>query len=94
MSRVILLGDACSGHGCFPPRPTITGQGNFIVEGKPVHCVGDSLAPHTCVSTHGGVSITGSSKFFVNGVAIARSGDAIDCGSIHIAGSGKFLVTS
>lgn len=92
MPAAVRLGDTCSGHGCFPPRPTITAASKFIVEGAAAHRVGDQLAPHTCVVTHGGVTVVGSSKFIVEGTPIARIGDAVDCGSVLMTGASKFFV--
>ena len=37
MPAVTRIGDNCTGHGCFPPRPSIAGSGNVFVKSKAVH---------------------------------------------------------
>ncbi|MDX5979643.1 PAAR domain-containing protein [Vreelandella alkaliphila] len=44
--------------------------------------------PHCGSSTcHGGTSVSGSGSVFVNGRAITRVSDAVDCGSTAATGS-------
>ena len=92
MPAVVRLGDICSGHGCFPSRPNITGSNKFFIESKAIHRVGDKWAPHTCESTHDGTQSTGSNKMFVQGKAVARISDKISCGSSNQTGSSKMFV--
>lgn len=85
---IALLGSTCSGHGCFPPRVSLTGSSFFFINGTPVHAVGDAWAIHTCTTqAHAGVLAEGSSLMYVNGKPIGRVGDAIDCGSVVAEGS-------
>jgi uncharacterized Zn-binding protein involved in type VI secretion len=37
------LGDAQSGHGCFPPTNCISGSGNVLTNKKPAMRVGDKF---------------------------------------------------
>ena len=53
MPGVSRLGDVCTGHGCFPSRPSTGASPNVFVNGIPVHRQGDSWAPHCCVTCHG-----------------------------------------
>ena len=34
MPAVTRLGDLCTGHGCYPPRPNITAASTVFVNGK------------------------------------------------------------
>lgn len=88
MPAIALLGGRCSGHGDFPPRPTISGASTVFVNGKPVVRVGDRLAPH-CNSDgcHPGSVAKGSSTVNVEGSPCARVGDKVDCGSVLAMGS-------
>lgn len=97
MPKAARMGDMCSGHTCWPPRPSVGGSPNFFVDGIPVLRVGDPWAAHTCPAipeTHASVQASGSSKFFVNGLPVARIGDAVACGSSVASGSSKFEVVS
>lgn len=89
MPAVVRIGDSCSGHGTFPPRPSTGGSGNVFVNGKAAHRQGDSWAVH-CNSVpvcHGGSLASGSATVFVNGKQIGRVGDPVDCGSVAASGS-------
>lgn len=89
MPAVTRLGDMCTGHGAFPPRPSTSGSGNVFVNGIPVHRKGDSWASHcnSRPSCHGGTLASGSSTVFANGKDIGRIGDPVDCGSSVATGS-------
>jgi uncharacterized Zn-binding protein involved in type VI secretion len=49
--------------------------------------MGDHWVEHCCVVCHDGTMQEGSSKVFINGMAAARIGDAISCGSVAAKGS-------
>ena len=90
MSKAIVLkGDNCSGHGCFPPRASLEGSPDVFVESKGVVRVGDSWAIHSCpkIPPHAGTQAEGSETVFINGKGIAREGDSISCGSKAMGGS-------
>ena len=88
MSAVTRLGDTCSGHGCFPPRPNDEASANVFVNGIGVHRKGDHWVTHCCtIICHDAVATGGSSKVFVNGKAAVRIGDEIACGSVSAQGS-------
>lgn len=87
MPGVVRLGDKCTGHGGFPPRPSITGSANVFINNKPAVTVGDSWAVHCSASCHSGVTAAGSSTVFVNGKPLMRIGDAVNCGSMAAEGS-------
>jgi|TARA_B110000285_G_scaffold69022_1_gene79373 uncharacterized Zn-binding protein involved in type VI secretion len=81
--------DSCTGHGCWPPRPTPTGSSNVFINSKPSHRKGDDWLPHVCppAPPHGAVTESGSPNVFVNGEPMARVGDSLSCGSLIKAGS-------
>ncbi|MGL5039973.1 MAG: PAAR domain-containing protein [Aeromonas sp.] len=88
MAAAARKGDKCTGHGDFPPRASISGSANVLINGLPALCVGDEFEPH-CNSDacHGGKLTAGSGSVFVNGKALGRVGDALDCGSTVAEGS-------
>jgi uncharacterized Zn-binding protein involved in type VI secretion len=90
MPAVTRKGDNCTGHGCWPSRPSTGASPNVFVNGIAVHRQGDAWAPHTCPTipeTHASVLAAGSSSVFVNGQPIGRIGDPVACGSSVAAGS-------
>lgn len=94
MPEVAVLGDVCSGHGCFPSRPNIQGSPDVMIGGKPVHRQGDAWANHCCPKRgcHSGVTSKGSSTVFVNGKAVARKGDPVSCGSTIMTGNSTVII--
>jgi uncharacterized Zn-binding protein involved in type VI secretion len=94
MPPVTRLGDICTGHGCFPPRPSISSSSNVFANGTPVVRVGDAYAPHGCGNCrpHPGNLVSGSSTVFVNGKPVGRIGDAVSCGSKVMLGSPNVLI--
>lgn len=91
MPAVTRLGDLCTGHGCWPPRPNVGASENVFVDGIAAHRQGDAWAAHTCPSipeTHGSVLASGSPTVFCNGVQLGRIGDPVACGSAVATGSG------
>lgn len=90
MPGVSRKGDQCSGHGCWPARPSTTGSPNVFVNGIAAHRQGDAWAPHTCPSipeTHASTLAKGSVTVLVNGKPLARIGDPVACGSVVAQGS-------
>lgn len=88
MPAVTRLGDNCTGHGCYGPRPAVSASPDVFANGIPVHRKNDSWVVHCCgPSCHSGLLAKGSSTVFVNGLDIARIGDPIDCGSASAEGS-------
>ncbi len=88
MPAVHRLGDICTGHACFPPRPNVQASPNVFVNGIPVHRLGDAWATHCCGSScHASVLAHGSSTVFVNTLECARIGDPVACGSACATGS-------
>lgn len=90
MPAVSRLGDNCTGHGCWPPRPSTGASPNVFVNGLKVHRQGDAWAAHTCPTipeTHASVLAAGSATVFANGKQLARIGDPVACGSSVAQGS-------
>ena len=83
-------GDIASGHGCFPPTPTITASPNVYANGIHALRKGDAVAPHGCGNCppHGRSVSGGSGSVFINGKAAARKGDGIGCGGAMSGASG------
>lgn len=88
MPPVARLSDVCTGHGCFPSRPSSAGSPNVFVNGLAAHRVGDGWSSHCCgPACHGGALGAGSSVVFVNGQPLGRIGDPVSCGSSVASGS-------
>lgn len=89
MPAVSRLGDLCTGHGGWPPRPSTSASSNVFINGIGAHRVGDSWAVHcnSLPECHGSVLAGGSSTVFINGKPLARIGDPIACGSAVASGS-------
>ncbi len=89
MPAVSRLGDQCTGHAGFPPRPSTSASPDVFVNGIAAHRQGDSWAVHCnpTPSCHGSSLQAGSSSVFVNGKALARIGDPVACGSSVAQGS-------
>jgi len=90
MPAFVRVGDLCTGHGCYPPRPCITGSPNVYSNGKAIHRQGDAWDIHCdckCEHAHGAVTARGSSSVFINGIPAARVGDPLTCGSACAQGS-------
>lgn len=95
MPQVTLKGHKCTGHGCWPSRPSIEGKANFTVGGIPVHCEGHGWAAHSCPDipeTHSSVLASGAPRFTVGGKELGRVGDPIACGSLVAEGVDNFTV--
>lgn len=88
------LGDIGSAHGCFPPTPTMAGSADVFINGRPAIRVGDPLVPHGCsdCSAHPRSIAAGAGTVSVNGRAIARVTDAVDCGGQVQTGSSSVFV--
>ena len=94
MPSVARLGDVCTGHGCWPPRPNVQGSPNVLTNGIPTHRQGDAWASHTCPAipeTHAGSLAGGSSTVMCNGSPIGRVGDPVSCGGVDASGSGNVI---
>jgi hypothetical protein len=77
MPAITLVGDFCTGHDCFPPRPSTSGSASVYINGKSVVRLGDAYATHCCGNPcHAGVLSSASSSVFIEGVAVGRVGDA------------------
>jgi len=90
MPGVARLGDVCTGHGPWPPRPNNGASGDVFVNGIPVHRQGDGWAVHCNPEPqcHGSALAAGSSTVYVNGLQVGRIGDPVACGSSVASGSG------
>lgn len=77
----------CSGHSCWPPRPTIDGSPNIFVNSLEAIRVSDPYDIHCCPPCHGGTAAEGSPDVFYNSLAAHRIGDAVSCGSYAAQGS-------
>ena len=74
--------DICTGHGCWPPRPSCSGSPDTITNNLLQMRVTDCYESHCCPPPcHGGVLAQGSSTVFVNNLSAGRTGDPVSCGS-------------
>ncbi len=90
MTAVTRLGDHCTGHGCWPARPSVGASPNVHVDGIAVHRQSDAWATHCCPSIpecHASVLAQGSPDVFCNGLELGRIGDPVACGSAVATGS-------
>lgn len=90
MPAVSRLGDNCTGHGCWPSRPSTGASPTVFVNGIAAHRQGDAWAAHTCPTipqTHASVLAAGSATVFANGKQLARIGDPVACGGSVAQGS-------
>ncbi|MBS9781206.1 MAG: PAAR domain-containing protein [Gammaproteobacteria bacterium] len=89
MPAVARLGDADTGHSCFPPRGNSSASSNVFVNGRGAHRQGDSYPAHSCPDCppHPGALAGGSGTVFVNGKPLGRVGDAVSCGGSVASGS-------
>jgi uncharacterized Zn-binding protein involved in type VI secretion len=92
MPPVTRLGDICTGHGPWPPRPSTSASPDVFCNGIPVHRQGDAWAVHAKPpknpGPHGSTLAAGSGTVFVNGKQCGRIGDPVACGSSVAVGSG------
>jgi uncharacterized Zn-binding protein involved in type VI secretion len=92
MPPVTRLGDQCTGHGSFPPRPSSGSSPNVFANGIPVHRQSDGWSGHGSSSPsppHGSTLAAGSSTVFANSLQLGRIGDPVACGSAVAQGSGN-----
>lgn len=87
MPAAVRIGDLCTGHGPYGPRPAISGSENVFINSISAHRVGDLWTEHCHHGCHGSVQATGAPTVRVNGIPLARVGDQIACGSINAQGS-------
>ncbi len=95
MPPVHLKGMLCTGHGCWPPRPSVQGEPRMTTLGIDVHLQTHALAAHTCPSipeTHASVLAAGAPRMTVGGLQIGRIGDPVACGSSLAQGEPRFTV--
>lgn len=88
MPPITRLGDVCTGHGCYPSRPSTSASPDVYINGIPAHRQGDAWDSHCCgPACHGSNLSVGSSTVFVNGLQVGRIGDPVECGSSVSTGS-------
>jgi uncharacterized Zn-binding protein involved in type VI secretion len=88
------VGDMCSGHGCYPPRPAVEGSDDVFINDRSAHREGDEWATHHCPhhDDHSGSLVKGSSTVRINGRGAGRIGDRVSCGSVAVTGSHNVLI--
>lgn len=93
MPATAFTGALCTGHACFPPRPSGPGDSSFTINGIPVITATTPYLVHCCGPTcHVGEVAAGSATFLVNGLPAARIGDPVSCGSAIAQGDPTFLI--
>lgn len=93
MPAVTRQGDGCTGHGAYPPRKSVSGSPDVMINGAPAHREGDAWESHCNPDgvCHDSTLAAGSGSVMVNGKPLGRVGDPIDCGSAVAAGSPDVL---
>ena len=94
MKAAARLGDSCSGHGDWPPRPNIEASSDVKINGIGAHRKGDAYPVH-CNSEpecHDSVLANGSSTVRINGKQAGRIGDPVACGSVVAQGSSNVFI--
>lgn len=88
------LGDAHTGHGCFPPTKCNQASSNVIINSKGAMRVGDTFIPHCCPNSgcHTPVLAKGSSTVFINGRPAGRMSDKVACGASVMVGSSNVII--
>lgn len=86
------IDDISTGHGCYPPRPCITGSDNVLINNRKAMRVTDKFASHCCVTCHPGQLSSGSSTVFINSLPAGRIGDRVSCGDFVMTGSNDVLI--
>lgn len=88
------LGDSCSGHADYPPRPNNEGSDNVFINGIPAHRQGDSYEIHCDPDNdcHADVLANGSGTVYFNGKQAGRIGDPVACGSVIAEGSDNTFI--
>lgn len=83
------LGDLCTGHGCWPPRPNDEAKvKTVLINNIPPHCEGEHWEIHCCVDCHDGYLQKGSSTVVMEKTYYpSRVGDPVTCGSYVMTGS-------
>lgn len=93
MPAATRLGDLCSGHGPFPPRPIVAGSDDVLINGRPAGRQGDAYGVHCSPKKcHAGSAAGGSSSVFINGQPAVRIGDSVSCGSVSAQGSANVFI--
>ncbi len=93
MPAVTRLGDLCSGHGCWPPRPSNSASTDVLANGKGAMRLNDSYFVHCCKKKcHPGNLIVGSGSVFINSRPAGRIGDQVNCGSVAAQGSPNVFI--
>jgi len=94
MPPVTLKGHICTGHGCYPPRPSAQGEPHFRINGIEVHLQTHAWSAHGCATCppHASVLAAGAAEFRINAKQIGRIGDPVACGSSVAQGVNAFRV--
>jgi uncharacterized Zn-binding protein involved in type VI secretion len=88
------MGDICSGHGCFPPRPSCSGSPSVFCNSLPVKRMGDIFLPHACPGSppHMGIQALGCPSVMANSLPWSGVPHPVSCGSVNLTGSPSVFV--
>lgn len=94
MKPAALLGNNCTGHGCFPPRPNVQASPTVSINSLGVQRIGDEYMAHCCPNQgcHSGALASGSSSVNIEGLPAGRIGDSVSCGSSVAEGSQNVFI--
>lgn len=88
MPAIQRIGDANSGGGVV----TSSGQSHVSANGLLVAVDGSPVSGHGLGVHSAPVTANGSSKVFINGIPVNKTGDADSCGHARTGGSGNVNV--
>jgi hypothetical protein len=72
--------DLCTGHGCWPPRPSATWSPDVFTNNLETERFSDSMQLHCCGICHSGEHV-GEHDVYANSLDVQVCGDPITCGS-------------
>lgn len=94
MPGVTRVGDKCTGHDGYEPKPLIEGSKTFKVDGRFVGLVGCHYEEHSKpnADTHQDYIAEGAPSVFIEGKPVARIGDKVSNGGTVAEGSTTFII--
>ncbi len=86
--------DICTGHGCFPPRPSCSGSPNVFANSLPAKRMLDCFIPHGCPSCppHMTLQAIGCTTVYCNSLMWSGILHPLICGGVNLTGSPNVYV--
>lgn len=78
----------CTGHSCFPPRPSATGAISVYINDTPAHRINDKWLPHCCYSScHDAYTLEGTTRCWTEDIPQSLVTHKVSCTSKIMTGS-------